>query len=88
MEAENNFGADQSKRKKAVYMSQSGSEIITEKYGLILSENSKSTYYPESLMPPDDRFFACEFAFRGNRVEIVYSYYSKGDSIMVVIGGL
>ena len=57
-------------------------------YGLILSENSKQTYYPESLMPPDNRFCACEFAFRGNRVEVIRSYYGEGNSIRVVVGGL
>lgn len=68
-------------------MGKSNSEIKTKKYGLILSEHSDRIYYPESLMPPDDRFFACEFAFRGDYIEILYSYYREGDSTKIVIGG-
>lgn len=68
-------------------MGKSNSEIKTKTYGLILSDNSERIYYPESLMPPDDRFFACELALRGDYIEILYSYYRKGDSTEIVTGG-
>ena len=68
-------------------MGKSNSEIKTKTYGLILSDISERIYYPESLMPPDERFFTCELALRGDYIEILYSYYRKGDSTEIAIGG-
>ena len=52
-------------------------EIKTKTYGLILSDVSESTDYPESGMRPDCRCCGCELTPCGDSFEVV-RYYSFG----------